>query len=213
VVSSVAFSADGKRILTGSEDGTARVWDAEKGHELRALKGHTHHVSSVAFSPDGKRILTGSRDTTAKVWDAETGQELLTLKGHTNAVTGVAFSPDGKRLFAWDQTGKLLVWSLADRKPAQPHERPILPRPPPRDRPMASSSPHPMVPASPFSTCAGQRTTPGPCPTGPSACATTGNRQPSPRSTSSTSLLLSTSAGSSSTSPTAPTSNADGTRR
>ena len=79
----MAFSADGKRILTGSEDQTAKVWDAEKGQEVLSLKGHTYSVSSVAFSPDGKRILTGSWDRTAKVWDAEKGQEVLSLRGHT----------------------------------------------------------------------------------------------------------------------------------
>ena len=69
---SVAFSPDGKRVLTGSIDKTARVWDAETGQEKAVLMGHTP-VTSVAFSPDGKRILTGSDDKTARVWDAETG--------------------------------------------------------------------------------------------------------------------------------------------
>jgi len=108
IVSSVAFSADGKRVLTGSWDMTAKVWDADKGQELLTLKGHTHIVFSVAFSPDGKRILTGSGDGTAKVWDAEKGQELLTLKGHTNFVTSVTFSADGKRILtgSHDKTAK-----------------------------------------------------------------------------------------------------------
>ena len=79
----MAFSPDGKRIVTGSDDKTAKVWDAEKGQELPTLKGHQDFVSSVAYSPDGKRIVTGSGDKTAKVWDAATGQEVLALKGHT----------------------------------------------------------------------------------------------------------------------------------
>ena len=58
----VAFSPDGKRIVTGSSDRTARVWDAETGTEKLALKGHTGRVTSVAFSPDGKRIVTGAGD-------------------------------------------------------------------------------------------------------------------------------------------------------
>ncbi len=68
-VSSVAFSPDGKRVLTGSYDKTAKIWDAETGQELLTLKGHGNYVSSVAFSPDGKRVLTGSRDGTAKIWE------------------------------------------------------------------------------------------------------------------------------------------------
>jgi WD40 repeat protein len=65
------MSPDGKRILTGNADKTAKVWDAEKGTELLTLKGHTTSVTSVCFSPDGKRILTGSIDSTAKLWDVE----------------------------------------------------------------------------------------------------------------------------------------------
>jgi WD40 repeat protein len=74
-VSSVAFSPDGKRIVTASHDHTARVWDAETGCVKLALKGHTGIVRSVAFSPDGKCIVPGSEDRTARVWDVETGQQ------------------------------------------------------------------------------------------------------------------------------------------
>ena len=76
-VRSVAFSADGERILTGSDDKTARLWDAKTGAEIYALKGHTDPVTSVAFSPDGARILTGSDDNTARLWDHRQGQVLI----------------------------------------------------------------------------------------------------------------------------------------
>ena len=57
----VAFSPDGQRIVTGSLDETAKVWDAASGKELLTLKGHSGQVGAVAFSPDGQRIVTGSR--------------------------------------------------------------------------------------------------------------------------------------------------------
>jgi WD40 repeat protein len=112
-VKSVAFSPDGQRIVTGSEDHTAKVWEAASGKELLTLKGHTDEVWSVAFSRDGQRIVTGSWDGTAKVWEATNGRELLTLKGHTNRVYSVAFSPDGQRIVTGsdDQTAK--VWDAA----------------------------------------------------------------------------------------------------
>src|SRR5262249_1034934 len=81
-VTGVTMSLDGTRVVTGSEDDTARVWDANTGAELAILKGHAGGVRSVAVTPDGTRIITGSEDSTAKVWDAKTGTELATLKGH-----------------------------------------------------------------------------------------------------------------------------------
>src|SRR5437764_452934 len=89
---SVAFSADGKRIVSGGRDQTVRVWDAQTGVEPRSLKGHTDWVNSVAFSPDGKRIASGSggglnKVGEVKVWDAQTGQLEHSLKGHTRGVS------------------------------------------------------------------------------------------------------------------------------
>jgi WD40 repeat protein len=70
-VTSVAFSPDGKRIVSGSYDNTVKVWDAETGQETLTLKGHSDYVRSVSFSPDGRRIASGSSDKMVKVWDAE----------------------------------------------------------------------------------------------------------------------------------------------
>ncbi len=118
-VYSVAFSPDGQRIVTGSDDKTARVWNARTGQLLVELQDHTSSVNSVAYSPDGQRIVTGSFDNTARVWDARTGQSLVELQGHTRSVNSVAYSPDGqwivtgsgdKTARVWDaRTGQSLV--------------------------------------------------------------------------------------------------------
>jgi WD40 repeat protein len=73
---SVAFSPDGKRLVTGSFGGIAKLWDAATGQEMGALKGHSDGVRSVIFSPDGKRIATGCLDGTIRLWDAATEQEV-----------------------------------------------------------------------------------------------------------------------------------------
>ena len=83
----MAYSPDGKRLATASDDQTAKVWDAETGKELLTLRGHSATVYGVAYSPDGKRLATASEDGTAKVWDADSGKELLTLRGHSGDVS------------------------------------------------------------------------------------------------------------------------------
>ena len=67
-MSSVAFSPDGTRIVTGSHDKTVRLWDAASGELLATLKGHDDALLSVAFSPDGARIASGSQDKTVRLW-------------------------------------------------------------------------------------------------------------------------------------------------
>jgi hypothetical protein len=99
-VKSVAFSPDGKHIVSGSLDNTVRMWDAQTGKLVSdPFEGHTNGVNSVTFSPDGKHIVSGSDDNTIKMWDAQTGKLVsYPLEGHTNGVNSVAFSPDGKHI-------------------------------------------------------------------------------------------------------------------
>jgi WD40 repeat protein len=119
VVTSAAFSPDGRRIVTASTDRTARVWDAATGQQMLALAGHEAEVRSAAFSRDGTRIVTASSDNTARVWDAATGQQMLALAGHETEVWSAAFSPDGTRIVtaSWDGTAR--VWDAATGQPLQ----------------------------------------------------------------------------------------------
>ena len=105
----VAFAPDGRTILTGSRDGTARLWDAASGREIRRLECHGRQFWSVAFAPDGRTVLTGSGDQTARLWDAATGREIRRLVGHGQGVRSVAFAPDGRTILtgSFDKTARL----------------------------------------------------------------------------------------------------------
>ncbi|WP_454620442.1 WD40 domain-containing protein [Bradyrhizobium cenepequi] len=113
-VESVAFSPDGRTIVSGSRDKTLKLWDASSGRELRTLSGHSSLVTSVAFSPDGRTIVSGSRDETLKLWDASSGRELRTLRGHSADVRSVAFSPDGRTIVSGSSDDILKLWDASN---------------------------------------------------------------------------------------------------
>jgi WD40 repeat protein len=113
-VTSVAFSPDGRRMVTASYDNTFRTWDVASGEQLLEIKGHTAEVVSVAFSPDGSRIVTASFDKTARVWDATNGQQLLVLNGLKERMRCAQFSTDGRRIVTGSLDGTARVWDAAN---------------------------------------------------------------------------------------------------
>ncbi len=111
-VLSVAFSPDGRTVLSGSWDETLKLWDVATGKKLRTFRGHERRVVSVAFSPDGRTALSGCADDTLKLWDVATGKELRTL-WHLGYVVSVAFSPDGRTAFSGRRDDTLNQWDVA----------------------------------------------------------------------------------------------------
>ena len=107
-VRAVAWSPDATHILTGSQDGTARIWDATTGENTLTLT-HDGWVSAVAWSPDATHILTGSQDGTIRIWDATTGANTLTLT-RDSSVSTVAWSPDGHHILTGSSNGTARIW-------------------------------------------------------------------------------------------------------
>ncbi|MEM6295475.1 MAG: serine/threonine-protein kinase, partial [Myxococcota bacterium] len=110
-IASVNFSPDGTRIVTPSQDKTARVWNADGGGTTLVLEGHGGTVFSASFSPGGTHIVTASYDGTARVWNADGGGTPVVLEGHGAEVVSASFSPDGTRIVtgSFDKTAR--VWN------------------------------------------------------------------------------------------------------
>jgi WD40 repeat protein len=111
-VTTVVFSHDGQRLLSGSEDKTLRLWDMQTERELVCLRGHEGAVNSVALSGDNRWALSGSSDRTVRLWDVEYKQELCRLEGHTAPVVRVAFCPGGLQAVSGSEDGTIRVWQL-----------------------------------------------------------------------------------------------------
>jgi WD40 repeat protein len=122
-VSSLSFNSQGDRILTASDDNTAKLWDLS-GQEISIFKGHQAVVVSAIFNPKGNKILTASDDHTARLWDLN-GNELINFNGHDGWVKSAVFNSKGDRVLTassdstaklWDLTGQELVTFTGHRE-------------------------------------------------------------------------------------------------
>jgi WD40 repeat protein len=129
--SKVAFSPDGKTLVTPSRDGHARLWrfafsprPPERPRERRGTDNkhsipekHNGRITDIAFSPNGQVLASGSADKAVRLRRATDGNLLYTIKGHTDRVMSVAFSPDGLTLAAGLNDGTVWLWWIADLIP------------------------------------------------------------------------------------------------
>jgi eukaryotic-like serine/threonine-protein kinase len=116
-VACVAFSPDGRRVLTSSGDETAswgevRLWDAATARPIGKPLAHGGMIHVAAFSPDGLTILAGDTGRDARLWDATT-QRLIAVLRHGSSVTSVAFSPDGKTVLTGSSDNTARLWDVA----------------------------------------------------------------------------------------------------
>ena len=109
----VAWSPDGKRLVSGDLNGLAEVREASNGRKLVSAPLHTARINALSWSPDGRRIASVSTDHTVRVWDPTRGEELLRFDVPDAEVTLCQWSPDGRRLAAAGTDGTVLVWDAS----------------------------------------------------------------------------------------------------
>ena len=116
---SLDFSLDGRLIVSGSGDKTARIWDMLDGsskvltiNDPDSLNSDAG-VTSVAISPNGHLVAAGSLDTVVRIWDVATGMLIERLRGHRDSVYSVAFTPDGKGLVSGSLDKTLKYWDVS----------------------------------------------------------------------------------------------------
>ena len=113
-IRSIVFSPQGDKILTSSDDNTAKLWSL-LGQELTLFKGHQAVVISAIFNPLGDKVLTASDDNTARFWDL-TGTELVNLKGHYGWVKSAEFNVLGDKILTSSSDGTAKLWDLTGRE-------------------------------------------------------------------------------------------------
>ncbi len=112
IINDLAFTRDGKHLITGSDDDTVRIWNLESG-AVRILTGHTDEIWRLELSPDGRFFATAGKDPAVRLWDLETGESRW-LANHPGPVYGVAFTPDGRHLLTASRGDDLLrFWDVA----------------------------------------------------------------------------------------------------
>lgn len=111
------ISADGRKALSGSVDGTIKLWDLESGEEIRSVSGHGNKPLFLCFSFDENQALSGDRDCTLKLWDLRKGKEIRTFVGHQSPILSVAIDKTRNHVLSGSADGKLNLWDLKTDSP------------------------------------------------------------------------------------------------
>jgi WD40 repeat protein/serine/threonine protein kinase len=114
----IAFTPDGRTLVTASKDTTVRFWNAATGAAIGAVIRHNGWVNALALTADGRAVLTGSDDRTARLWSVPDGSPLTMPLRHTRSVKAVAISPDGRLLLTTSEDATAQLWEARRDQPA-----------------------------------------------------------------------------------------------
>ena len=129
LVTEIAFTPDGKHLVSAGHDKVIRVWDWQAGQTVRSLRGQVGpgdegRILAMALSPDGRRLaaagqmtIPGQAAQRIRIYDLATGDLLQVLAGHTGKIVALAFSPDGTRLISGSQDRTALLWDVTQARP------------------------------------------------------------------------------------------------
>jgi len=112
IVRSVAFSPDGKYAVSGSADGSVKLWDVASAREIRTFLGHEGSVNRVLFGPKGEWVISAGENKSLRLWEVETGREIRVFRGHSAAVYYIALSRDGRFILSGSQDKTMKLWEV-----------------------------------------------------------------------------------------------------
>jgi len=112
----VAWSSDGRFVVTTATDSVLHVWNPSNGKLLATLRGHVGRASSPSFAPNSDLVVTAGADRTARVWNVATDRQVALLRGGVAAISAAAFSPDGRWVVTGDAAGVTDVWDWRRQK-------------------------------------------------------------------------------------------------
>ena len=110
IVTSAAFSPDGRLVVSGGWDNSVMIWNSHTGTLFRTLRGHGAMVRAVAFSPDGKYVASGAVEGDFLLWSVRTGKAVRKFEGHAIGVTSLSFSHDGRRILSTSDDYTARLW-------------------------------------------------------------------------------------------------------